>query len=327
MDQCPKCQSTNTRFLSVIHDEGTSQITTKSGSSCLGTVGCYYFCGCVPALFYSMFGGKKQTGTVQSNKAQKSAPPESAMGGLILVGILTLFGLGYLPGFLIMLPIFIAVLWYQLKVYPRQLEIWRHSVMCDRCGAIFTVDGFVPPEEADFQEEAKKLADSAAPMMKKAKEKASPLLEKGLQAGGNLAAQARDRIEGATATAGPRRPAWEEDTTDATGPLTHPRLEPLKLSVEQGERLLGRHAAGNLPSDGEEIAAARGLLTRLSADIEVLLAFVQEHIKTMPKGDAEAVRRLAPINSTLNAALGVQKRLKEVLDDLGSAENKYGRGS
>jgi hypothetical protein len=134
---CPKCQSNNSRKLSLIYQENV----THSTSTVRGSI------GSKSAAAY-----KNQTNTTSLGKI--AAPPEKPKSNIILIfktifitwiGIIvfTIFKALVLIELLIFLVFPIYLFWalrknilYSRK-YPKLYKKWDNSFMCQRCGTIF----------------------------------------------------------------------------------------------------------------------------------------------------------------------------------------------
>jgi len=144
---CPKCQSDNTQRASVIYEQGTSSINTKSSSIGVasGTRG----------GFAIGTASTRTQGTQQSLLAKKLAPPGhsvsevAAIAGLILAGF-ALYAAnvsGFLAKFVSLIcfagagiGLVYAVYW-ERTVRPLQVSGWSRTWYCNRCGERYSEPG------------------------------------------------------------------------------------------------------------------------------------------------------------------------------------------
>lgn len=153
LNRCPECGSKQTRKVSVIYEEGTADTHQRGGFA--GTTferdGIHSLSG--------HYGGR---GRVETKLAQRVAPPHLQSPGdfyirvailgslacLLLMGI-CLFILDLMLPVLVLLVIMVGVAfwafsqretanrWHQERIYQPQLEQWRQSYYCLRCGHTF----------------------------------------------------------------------------------------------------------------------------------------------------------------------------------------------
>jgi hypothetical protein len=137
---CPKCQSDNSRRLSLIYMENVSNTT----SSISGSVGSKF------AAFY-----KDETSTTSLGKA--TSPPSKpkfipllilkaiAIEWVILMILTSIFHASFLAGLTLLIGLPLYLFWALRKniqynrLYPKLYRKWSNSFMCQRCGTIFEV--------------------------------------------------------------------------------------------------------------------------------------------------------------------------------------------
>ena len=139
---CPSCQSETTQRLSVVYEQGISDIHTSSNSAGVG-IG-------RGGLGFGL-AKTKTRGTAQTAISQKASPPPRKRFlkplGLIFVAyfILSLFGgrgnvLSALFGLLWLggsIAWIVFAIQYNAKTWPSLKAVWDDSYLCNRCNHIF----------------------------------------------------------------------------------------------------------------------------------------------------------------------------------------------
>jgi hypothetical protein len=151
--QCPKCKSEDAVKLSLVYAAGLSDVETRSRGHgwALGDGG-----------LLLGFGSSKGTGTSQTQLSKLAAPPRKKkyrhvilawLIGLLMAGpLIDVFVassrnpeallrrdfqiFAYIFSALVVLVL--AILWrFNHVVFPRRLDVWNRSFMCQRCGEVF----------------------------------------------------------------------------------------------------------------------------------------------------------------------------------------------
>ncbi len=138
---CEKCNSIDVQRLSVIYQNGTHHINTKSTSTGIGV-----------GLGGDIGIGVADTNTrgyTQSLLAQRVAPPSKNISSLyqlafIIGGILVLFWRDLdwklILGIIILLfgfKVYKTTKNYNKKIYPKKYNEWLNSWHCNKCGNIY----------------------------------------------------------------------------------------------------------------------------------------------------------------------------------------------
>ena len=143
---CKSCNSENTQKLSVIYENGTSNISTNSKTTGVGFGGEGFGIGTAST---------NTSGTSQSMLAQKVSPPEKnsylLAGVTILIGVIFLFNVnalrindficGLIGVFLLGFgfKIFRVNYRYNSNAFPKKYLEWNKAWHCNKCGAIYSV--------------------------------------------------------------------------------------------------------------------------------------------------------------------------------------------
>jgi hypothetical protein len=129
--QCPNCQSQNVQKLTVVYEQGTSEIHASGTSfTSHGDQGVEY---------------TSTHGQSQSILAQKASPPPKQSSGL---GILLIIGGIILLAIQVWIAVVVLVIgvlaWasagdYNKKQWPALYDEWNRKWHCNKCGEIYSV--------------------------------------------------------------------------------------------------------------------------------------------------------------------------------------------
>ncbi len=155
MSECPKCQSSDARYLSVIHKEGLSRIDTQSRSGCNPFALLLFPLIGVYSLFFVGSRRLKTEGTQQSILSAESAPPtrKPLIGSVLwaLVGLLLMTNHAVFIGLVILIIAGLAgyaAYQYNNQKFPAEYALWQNSLMCSKCGTVYATKLVAPATSA-----------------------------------------------------------------------------------------------------------------------------------------------------------------------------------
>ncbi|HEX8431190.1 MAG TPA: hypothetical protein VF625_07875 [Longimicrobium sp.] len=138
---CPQCGSDNVRRLALIYREGLTQVSLATGGAGAGWGGA--------GGLAAGTSGRQQT--MASVGAAPPVPTGMGLGlALGLLGVLLAVGagtMGIVVGLVLLAVSGVAVYgaWnHNQAEYPRLLQAWEKTFMCQRCGERFVPDGATP---------------------------------------------------------------------------------------------------------------------------------------------------------------------------------------
>lgn len=171
MSNCPSCNSSNTKTLSMVWSGGT-----RNGKSGFGGVG-------VSSSGRITVGGGKGSSTSQSNLAASCAPPKKGTSAILIAGALfvmfwlpllgALLNVGDAPNFfhgfftvVLLVPLLLLMGYGLIRLYKHldksnkeRMQNYSRSWICLRCGA-----RFIPYRHSE--EDVKAIADKMAKELK-----------------------------------------------------------------------------------------------------------------------------------------------------------------
>lgn len=187
---CPKCDSSDAKYLNVVYEAGLSTVNTRSrGAGCNPlTIILFPLIG-FWSLLFSSFGKGKTTGTVQTASSGKAAPPQRkplAVSVVMVVAGLIFFSSSTFWGLLLLVVgglSFTTALMYNSRVYPYQRQVWEQSAMCQRCNTIFVPDASkitltAVTSSQLLADQQRKLVGAAQPMLTRAQELGGQAVQK-----------------------------------------------------------------------------------------------------------------------------------------------------
>lgn len=239
---CPRCGSSDARYLNVIHEAGLSNVNTSSrGAGCSPLTLLLFPLIGFWSLLFSSFGRARTTGTVQTVSSARAAPPGRKPVAfsvlMVLAGVFVLSS-STLLGLLLLviggLSLYAGVV-YNRRVYPYQLQVWEQSAMCQRCGTVFVADDSRITLDAVttrqvLGEQQRRLTVAAQPALTRAQALGAQAAQRAAQKAREVGASAQREISRAAASGDAAPDDTAPDDTAPTAPPT-----PAAADQEKGQ--------------------------------------------------------------------------------------------